>query len=223
MHRAPVVDNGKEPDEPVNVRQLFWLPPATPYGNFQNKQFKVIERIDELNRKLHEAWTMWHDMHAIIRSSGGFITNRPDFVLEQCVFLMRRIGDSLLAMVDCLRVWKATGSYPEQIEFREIGKLWSAAKDRRPAVFDPHIPVLETLNNLANAYKHSFTNDDQTQISQDELCFFALDLKFNKLASGAKFYTVPVAPVVIAFEQMYKDAIAWLREFSELERPRAAS
>jgi hypothetical protein len=221
MNKAPRVDNGKSPDEPINARQILWLPPDTPYGNFQLKQLKISERIDELNRRMEEAWAIWHAMHAAIRFGSGVISNRPDLILEQCVFLMRRIADELLGMVECLGTWRTSGKYPGALRFGEIGKLWSVAPDQVPAVFKPHLDALKNLNTLANAYKHSFINTDHTQISRDEPCFFALDIKYNKLASGAKFYTLPVAPLVAAFEQMYKDVLTWLLDFSEREKPDA--
>ena len=54
-----LVDNGKSPDEPYNARLGFWLPPDSPYGNFQLKLMKLCQRLDEANLRLIDSRRYW--------------------------------------------------------------------------------------------------------------------------------------------------------------------
>ncbi len=216
---APRVENGKNPDEPINANLLFWLPPDTPYGNFQLKAFKLVERVDELNRRITEAFALWtHCRSSQMLATGTY--QRHVFVLEQCVFLMRRIADELISLIHCLSAWEGSGTYPDRIEINCIGALMHAAPAHRLCVFGPHMPVLETLNSISNAYKHSFINSDNTLIGEREPSLHALDLKRNNLVAGAKFHNVPCAALVADFNRLYVDANGWLRQFSERHRIR---
>lgn len=216
---APRIDNGKSPDDVLNANLLFWLPPDTPYGNFQLKYMKLITRIDELNRRLQEAWALWAALHQAKGMVPPGLYERHVFVLEQCVFLMRRVADELISLVHCLDVWEATRAFPMVIKLDCIARLQHAGAGNRPAVFEPHMEVLATLNDVSNAYKHSFINSDHTLIGANEPCIHALGLKNNKLDEGAKFYNVACAGLVAGFDKFNADALAWLRAFSEKHRP----
>ena len=74
MRSVPIINNGKKPDEPYNARLGFWLPAATPFGNFQLKLLKLSQRIDETNRRLREAFEFWHQARAL----NGSVPSPPD-------------------------------------------------------------------------------------------------------------------------------------------------
>jgi hypothetical protein len=78
--------------------------------------------------------------------------------------------------------------------------------------------VLRALNEIANAFKHSFVQSDITVIGRDEPCVQALSLDYNKLASNAKFHSVSLAWLVNEFSAFYKEGMDWLRAFSERHR-----
>ena len=205
MAKIVCVDNGKTPDEPYNARLGFWLPPDTPYGNSQLKLFKLSERIDELNRKIIEAYALWERCISEQMLPPG-VYHRHVFVLEQVVFLMRRAADELIAFISCLNHWEQTKTYPKEIEIDCIGAFLEAKLENRPSVFQRHIPIMRMLNDIANAYKHSFINSDHTLLGRYEPCIHALGLKRNKLSAGAKFYNVSCAALVNGFNELYQDA-----------------
>ena len=223
----PRIDNGKTPDELFNARLLFWLPADSPYGNFQLKLLKLSERVDELNRKIGEAFELW----SACRASPMLTTSlyhRHVYAIEYCVHAMRRIADELIALTYCLSAFEASGVYPDRIDIDEVGDLIKAHREQSrraatvTATFGPHIAVLDVLNGVANAYKHSFIESDHTLMATEEPCIHALHLKHNRLLSEPQFYNVRLADAVRDFGQFYDEGMRWLRAYSERHRPGGA-
>ncbi|MFZ1504078.1 MAG: hypothetical protein WAS50_13055 [Nitrospira sp.] len=212
-----LVDNGKSPDDLYNYRLGFWLPADSPYGNLQLKQVKLCKRIDEANRRIRESWAYWESS----RVEDGLLINAYDrhvYANEQAVYLLRRASDEIIALIWCLSEWELKKSYPTIIKIDCIGALLSQRTEERPIPLNLHIELLTAINAIANAFKHSFVQSDITLIGRDEPCVHALSLDYNKLASGMKFHNFSLGWVANAFTAFYKDAIDWLRKFSERHR-----
>jgi hypothetical protein len=216
-----LIMNGKKPDEPYNARLGFWLPPDSPYGNFQLKQMKLCQRLDEANRRLFDSYHFWR-----VAVTQGIVPinayERHVYANEQAIYMMRRAADELISMIWCLSEFEKRRTYPKQIRIDCIGDLLKLADDQLLNVFRPHRAILQALNEIANAFKHSFINSDITLIGRDEPCVHALALQYNKLESGAKFHNVAMRDIVTGFNAFYQDTMQWLKEFSERNRQQGA-
>lgn len=215
-----LIENGKSPDQPYNARLEFWLPPDSPYGNFQLKLRKLCERLDEANRRLIDTFDYWNQ--AMEQKTSVNLFQRHEYAIEQAVYLMRRVADELIAMIWCLHEWEKTGDYPRQIRIDCIGAALEStqqnlSKDLK-VLFDPHNPVMKALNEISNAFKHSFVHSDLTLIGRDEPCVYALGLADNKLSSEMKFHNFSVSWLVREFSAFYKSGMQWLASFSERHR-----
>jgi hypothetical protein len=216
------IDNRKSPDEPYNARLGFWLPPDSPYGNFTLKLMKLCERIDEANRRLTESREFWEQARV-----EGIIPNnalqRHTYANEQAIYLLRRSADEMIALIWCLSTWQTNGIYPTEIKIDCIGTLlWRAKKfpEQHLKPCSQHVPLLTVLNEISNAFKHSFVNSDLSIIGRDEPHIYALSLDDNKLVSGTQFHSVSLVWLAKAFTDFYKDGMDWLRAFSEQNLPR---
>src|SRR5712691_5798383 len=113
MMTTVLIDNGKTPDEPYNARLGFWLPPDSPYGNFQLKLMKLCQRLDEANRRLIDSGNYWEQA-----TVGGLLRinalERHVYTNEQAVYLMRRAADEMIALIWCLAEWETTRTYPRR-------------------------------------------------------------------------------------------------------------
>lgn len=212
-----LIDNGKTPEEPYNARLGFWLPPDSPYGNFQLKFVKLCQRIDEANRRLIDSAHYWSQTN-----TDGMLTinslEKHMFANEQAVYLMRRAADELISLVWCLMEMESNGEYPPSIDVDCIGALLHKTQEQVSLVFQEHTPVLETLNEISNAFKHSFVHSDVTLLGRDEPRVHALALNGNALKSGVKFHDVPLAAFVAEYGRFYNCGVDWLRTFSERRR-----
>lgn len=192
----------------------FWLPPDSPYGNFQLKLMKLCQRLDEANRRLIESFYYWNQARA--QMPPGNVFERHLYANEQAVYLMRRAADEMIAMIWCLSQWEIDKDYPQQIKVDCIGSALKARNHQLP--LDGHTPVLEALNEIANAFKHSFVQSDITLIGRDEPYVHALGLAYNRLGAGTKFHSVSLSWLVKDFSAFYKSGMQWLETFSERHR-----
>lgn len=206
-----LIDNGKQPNEPMNAKLMFLLPVETSYGNFQLKLLKIINRLDEANRRIIESVLFWEKAkEGILYTYEAHI-----FANEQAIYLIRRTCDEIISLIWCLNYWKNNNhSYPIKIKYDCIGKVVNQNKESVMTPFKENLEVLEEINKISNAYKHSFINSDLDVIGNEEPCVHALALDYNKLASEPKFCIIELERLIIQFNKFYKDSIEWLRSFS---------
>lgn len=213
------IDNGKNPDEPYSATLGFWLPPDSPYGNFTLKLMKLCERIDEANRRLTESCAFWEQARVDgISPINSF--QRHTYANEQAIYLLRRSADEMIALIWCLSEWKMKGCYPKKIKIDCIGALLDLSPEQYLKPCSQHIHMLTQLNEISNAFKHSFIDSNKNIIGRDEPCVYALSLDRNNLASEAKFHGVSLVWLAKAFTDFYKDCMDWLRAFSAQNLPR---
>jgi hypothetical protein len=185
-----LIDNGKQPDDFLNAALGFWLPPDSPYGNFQLKFVKIIQRLDEANRRINDSHTFWET-----RYTPGSI-ERHVFANEQAVHMMRRAADELVSLIWCLSEYEKNSKYPERLTIDCVGAVLKQDKQARLSIYEPHADFMQLLNDIANAFKHSFINSDLNVIGADEPRIHALALKRNRLGRSPKFYDVSLSDLV---------------------------
>ncbi|MFP6797995.1 MAG: hypothetical protein VCA39_02665 [Pseudomonas sp.] len=212
-----IIDNGKQPDEPYNISLWLWLPSDTPYGNFQLKYMKIVQRLDEANRKIAESCYFWNccigesDLLA-----GAF--ERHIFSNESTIYMLRRAADELVSLIWCLSKFEETGSYPSKIKIDCLGAVIAQPECERHEALSQHIEIMNILNDIANAFKHSFINSDHTLIGAGEPRIHALGLAYNKLSSEPEFYDVPLSTLVEKYNNFYRSCVDWLRSYSQNNR-----
>ena len=211
------IDNGKKPDEPYNAALGFWLPPDSPYGNFQLKYMKIIQRLDEANRNITNSHSYW----TLCRTGGMFPTGsleRHVFANESLIYMLRRAADELISLISCLSKYEKEGVYPSKIKVDRLGAVVAQSEEARHEAFAEHVEVMELLNDISNAFKHSFINSDHTVIGADEPRVHALGLAYNKRAAAPKFYDISLASLVEKYNDFYQSCVSWLSSYSERNR-----
>ena len=211
--KGVLIQNGKKPDELYNARLFFWLPPDSPYGNFQLKQMKLCMRLNEANRRLLDSYHFWHAAKPGKIPSNAY--ERHVYANEQAIYMMRRAADELISMIWCLYEFEKHRTYPKKIKVDCIGALLDPKNNQLLDIFQPHRGILQALNEISNAFKHSFINSDITLIGLNEPCVQALALRHNEQEEGAKFHNVTLRQIVTEYNSFYQDAVKWLNEFSK--------
>jgi len=64
--KVKLIENGKKPEKLHNASLGYWLPPNSPYGNFQLKFRKIIQRLDEANRKIIDSYKFWQECKSCV-------------------------------------------------------------------------------------------------------------------------------------------------------------
>lgn len=211
------IANGKKPDEPYNASLGLWLPPDSPYGNLQLKYMKIILRLDEANRKIADSWQFWN-----VCQSAGMLSvcafERHVFSNEEAIYMLRRAADELVSLVGLLSIYEDRAKYPSSIKVDCLGAVIAQCESKRHKVFADHIDLMEVLNDIANAFKHSFINSEHTFLGSREPRIHALGLAYNKLSSEPKFYDVSISDLISKYNDFYKSCMSWLSAYSARNR-----
>ena len=207
------INNGKKPQNPINAGDLFRLPTETPFGNLTLKLFKIIARVDEINLKIVDVFNYWKlfpkDQPDINNSYSRGIMS-----IEFSLYLMRVVADEMISLYYVLSYFEINDKFPKIIKMDRIGMALhqDGLFDKSPFVGNKK--TLEVLNEISNAFKHSFVNSDINYIGKASPCVFALDMKYNKTSSGVKFHVEPFDKLVVDYSVFYNNMFDWLRSFS---------
>lgn len=205
MTEPPQINIGKRPEQHFNIVHMLPLPADTPFGNMFSKYMQILTRLDHANlliRELFESYT---------RGKGavdGSITHHL-LLSEELVYWIRKTADELIALVHVLNERQSAGVYPDRIKPDGIGPL--LALKEIPTWAQPHCDFLRLLNDIANAYKHSFINSDAMLVGKDEPGIYALMLERNYLEKATTLHSIRVAELVVRFDAFFQAAVAELK------------
>jgi len=182
------------------------LPADTPFGNLSLKYTRIVERLDHVNLSVQKAFASFDAAKA--RGFFGGLTEHA-LLAEEVIYWLRKTADELIGVLNVLAHRESTGAYPSRVDPDSIGALLGS--QHVPAALTAHTAFLATLNEVANAYKHSFVNSDLSLIGRDEPIVFALALKWNRLANATEFHAVPLREVIVRFNAFFLSVVAELR------------
>lgn len=214
----PQVFHKRMPGECLNAIHICWLPPNSPFGNLGPKIHWIEHRTEELNRQTREAFLFWQecqDTSKLIEMPKINLLERHKFACDYVTFQMRRIADELVGLHSVMSYFEENHSFPSKVKPDSVGSLLSISKNRMREPFGRHVKVLESLNGIHNAQKHSFVDTDTTLIGVYEPTVNAIELKYNRIKSGVVWYGLSLRDLVVSYDAFYKDARNWLDQCSE--------
>jgi hypothetical protein len=195
--------NGQLIGRVMDSAQAFWLPSDTPFGNLQLKLFKVMERLGHANLRITESHEGWNTFVQATHPLPGNPGAHHYYAAEESVFMIRRAADELVSLVWLLEDRLATGDYPTRLALDSVA---GAIRGNHP-LFCTHIALLTTLNEVANAHKHSFLQSGATIFGRDEPCVIALGLKSNNLENEPALYVVSLNQLTRSFNAFLIDCL----------------
>ncbi len=211
---VPQIDNGKQPLEPINIVHIPKLPSNTPYGNLFLKGMNIVRRLDRVNLEIERVFrTYVHPKNQQSLDPPQDILEHQ-FYAEQVVYWLRKTADELIFLVYAISEWKNNGAWPNAIKVDSIAGLDHSPPQEVKALFAPYKRYLFTLNEVANAFKHSFINTDMTVVGANDPVVFALALYRNRLSNKPKFYSVSFKDIVQEFSKLYKPTMETIQTWA---------
>ena len=189
------------------MKHLLPLPADTPFGNLALKYVTIIQRLDYINVMVRMVYQSFE--RARTQNFSRDILNHA-LLSEQVIYWLRKTVDDLIGLHHVLAYREEAGCYPRRVAPDSIGRLLQQ-KDV-PPLYTGHVPFLNTLNDIANAYKHSFVNSDLTLMGRDEPIVYALGLRQNDLSNEPTFHAIPLQQVVFQFDTFFTVMTAALRK-----------
>jgi len=215
---APQIETGRAPEENLNVRHMLPLPADTPFGNLSLKYTLIIERLDHVNLMLRTVYES-HERALADPFSGALLQHT--LVAEQVIYWLRKTADELIGLYHLLTSREEIGRYPDRVSPESIGQLLHS-KTTAP-LFADHIEFLATLNDISNAYKHSFINSDLNLVGRYEPVVNALGLRYNNLRNEPTLSSVPLRDIVAGFNAFFATVAQYLRSCSIPHQSRQTS
>jgi hypothetical protein len=208
---TPTINIGGERQHVLNFAQMLHLPEQTPFGNLALKWMKIVSRLIRLNRMILEAYHL-HDLAA---SSTQHLTPSPieelPHFLEEIVYWLRKTADELIGLSFLCEAYICSGSLPNKVNIDSIGRLINGSHLALQTQFASHLVNLRLLNDISNAYKHSFINSDLNFIGLYEPVLFALTLQHNDLSKNDAFVGIALGEVVCNFDAFFQTAKSYLQ------------
>lgn len=181
------------------------------------KSHKIIARIDHINLKLVSTYQDWKETRNRLDHT-NYQAEYHHLLTEEIVYFIRKTIDELIAINFFFYKKKHQQEIPKRLNIDCIGRLLTEKKDL-PFVgrFKNFFSKLEVLNDISNAYKHSFINSEVgVRMGKDEPCILALSLKNNDLNNSEKLYIVSLADVISFFNEFYSEIIKYIKEDAEV-------
>lgn len=211
------ISNGLQSNQAHTSGLGFRLPAETPFGNFSLKFLKLTRMLDEANRRLLESYAFWKQAHVNLNVAIDAYEEHI-FANEQAVHLIRRACSEIISIIWCLSEWKKTGDYPEKIMVDNILTAVDADYIDEVGLLDKHSDFLMKLEEIENAFKHSFINCNYGIINKKEPFLHMLPLEYNKRSPDPEFKKISLSEVINEFNKFYADTINWLRLVSGKSR-----
>lgn len=217
----PIIEVFKTQNEHLNEKHILKLPDNTPYGNLGLKCLDLVQRFDNINHLIEELDRYYQIIkieHTDIKIENvkSLFFSKEKFVTEQIFYWLRKSTDELIALLYVLDYNNINGDYPPKIKIDSIGTLIHSTNFYNDFV-DKHKHLLTILNEVTNAYKHSFLNTEfHSHHGSDYPVAFALHLKYNTISNAPQFYTINVNTFIIDYCIFLKD-IKTLIQIFELE------
>ena len=210
----PKIEAFKKQRDILNVKDMIRLP-ETPYGSLTLKWFDIIQRFDSINDKIDEIYYC-HEIFVRNRTEEfneyrqvviGKLFSKSRCMIEELIYWLRKSTDEMISLVYILDYLSTHKMCPE-IESR--GKH---LMDKSLCVdfFSGYYDVFKTINEVSNAYKHSFMNTETSNLlGRDEPCIFALSLSNNNLRKTPNFQSIGLTDFLIKYSEFctsYKQLI----------------
>jgi len=209
----PQINNGKRPEEPLLAQvHLLPLPSDTPYGNLTLKSITIVMRIDWLNKRIRDVYASYAQNSSVDPLAAEPLDHQ--MIAEEVVYWIRKTADELIGLWDFMLQAVEAGKYPNVLRFDSIGSALACQDPKVTGHRRDFETSLRRLNEISNAYKHSFINSDITLVGRDEPIVFALALKRNRLDKSPQFHSVALSDVVKQFSSFYERAVGSLGQLS---------
>lgn len=215
------IENFKRLDEPLNKKHFLNLPDDTLFGNLQLKWMGIVQRFDSINELINQVDLYFDTVKNTYPDLKGanvhsYLIPRERFMTEQIIYWLKKSVDELISILYILDYNNINGVYPVKIKVDCIGAL-----SHNPSFYADFVNkfqiLLNALNDVANAYKHSVLNSEVSAHRGAEYpMVFALTLDRNDSTKTPAFHRIPLNNLVLDYRLFLEDIIDLIKNF-ELE------
>lgn len=202
-----LIDTGKEIIENFNISLLpNFNDYKDPYINLELKYMKLITDLDMVNENLTKSFEIWNKIHndsvnniTDFKIFNTYYFNKLNKLNEYIAYDLKKFIDEVLSIICVIKNQINNG----KLSISSIGSYLNKHNSSYNE-FDDFLDLFTKLNDLINAYKHSYANTDFPSLGRKENCFTALYIKNNDFSKKIKILCVSVNYIVNEFNKFYK-------------------
>ena len=207
----PTIHVGGEHQHISHVTQMLPLPPQTPYGNLCLKWMKIVSRLIRLKRMISNTYNLHTQAVSMTQPVIPSPIEELSHSLEEIVYWLRKTADELIGLSFLCEARLRSNPLPTKVDIDSIASLLNGGHQALQTQFSAHIEPLRLLNEISNAYKHSFINSDLNVMGRDEPVLYALPLHRNDISKKEAFVSVALGAVVRDFDAFFQTAKSYLQ------------
>lgn len=206
-----LIETGKEIGENLHITKLNFLNGKTEsVVNLLNKFTNLIWELDSTNINIIELNEIWKEIHPNNSKepqnslSNSYHLRRMLKLQEYIIFdLYKFISQTIAA------VWILQNPAEKEVKVPDIGAYLyiNNPSNKSTLIFEDFSyfqDYFQTINNLFNAYKHSFAYNDKIFLGFDEIIFFAIDVKKNNFSKTPKCHYISLEDLISTFNEFYE-------------------
>src|ERR1700726_4356678 len=212
---TPLVNVGGQYPLSLNVDQMLPLPAKTPFGNLALKWSKIIGRLVRLNREIATSYGLHAQATSITGPAASAYIEELPHLLEEIAYWLRKTADELIGLSFLCEARLRGEPLPTNIEVDCIGALLAGKHPALLTKYSAHVPHLRSLNDVSNAYKHSFINTYLNIMGRHEPVLYALALQRTNLSKPESFVGIALGEIVRSFDAFFQDAKSYLASWPD--------
>jgi hypothetical protein len=204
------------------------LPIEGHFGNFNLTYVEMCIRLDHVNTQILSLFRDFYSFKKVV--DGGYygdpdnITIKLKLRTEEVVYWLRKTADQIISLLYILGYKEKNGVIPERILIDSIGTFIGGQKgviENYDADINKHKKVLEIIQRVSNAYKHTFLNSDiLSLVSEDYPLILALHQHNNIKSNQIDFHAHPLNDVLIEYDEFLETVNELLfKNYPKTKRP----
>lgn len=158
----------------------------------------MLIQLDFVNLDLIELHDLWRK--AIESSMDvSYLIGRINFLNSHVIHDIRRYIDDIISIC-----WVLKHPTSKRVRIDDIGKYLNHVNGGGAWTdFVNFCPFFKVVNDIENAYKHSFLNNTDIMIGRDEPCIFAIDSNHNSDIFAPVLNSISLVRLVDGFNEFY--------------------
>jgi hypothetical protein len=201
MHPYPIIEALKPYKEHFNVAHFLNLPTDSDFGNLTVSWMDIVTRFECINDSIVQIYQDFDNLYTNKKSSMIFLDQayKQKLLIEQIFYWLRKSADEIISILYLLDYFKTHKKYPKKINTSSIGDVLKSEGPIKKAL-SKHVDHLQILNEISNAYKHSFLNSQINDRRGSEYpVVFSCNLHHNDLKNKPEFHIHDLRKILNAY------------------------
>jgi len=174
---------------PIHASDLVPLPTDSPYGNLLSIWSRMLQTRSHIRGEAEKI-----NRDYVARTS-SFIDESLVFDIEAYILWYKKILDTSVALFYLIKKWRDVGEWPDELPVDSIGAYINRQEADGMFEFDEYKPLLISMNNAANAIKHSLCHMEATHVGVGSPLCVVNYMRYNRPSRDVELIKVSINDV----------------------------